>query len=161
MKYLLLALFSFLAIIAQMIGGNNFFLFDFLDLSLILIAYWAVYRSRMQALFVGSISGILLDAVFGLPMGFNGFGKTLAAFVIGQAARRFNISEAWMRFALIASASILNSLCMYALFVLMQRSYNSIFLGASLIQALVTGSVGAAVFAALDSYHEAHARRAG
>ena len=46
MKYLFLALSSFLAIVAQMIVGNNFFLFNFLDLSLILVSYWAIYRSR-------------------------------------------------------------------------------------------------------------------
>jgi hypothetical protein len=60
MKYLFLAVSSFLAIVAQMIAGNNFFLFNFLDLSLILIAYWAIYRSRTEALFVGSLTGILL-----------------------------------------------------------------------------------------------------
>jgi rod shape-determining protein MreD len=161
MKYLFLALSSFLAIIAQMVGGNNFFLFDFLDLSLILIAYWALYRSRMQALFLASISGILLDAVLGLPLGFNGFGKTCAAFVIGQVSRRFNLSGIWLRFALIVSASFLNSLCLYFLFGILQRSLNSVFLGASFIQALVTGAVGVGVFAALDSYSATQARRAG
>jgi len=65
MKYIFLALSSFLAIIAQMIAGENFFLFNFLDLSLLLAAYWAIYRSRMQALFVGSLTGILLDAALG------------------------------------------------------------------------------------------------
>ena len=104
MKYLFLAISSFLAIVAQMIAGNNFFLFNFLDLSLILIAYWAVYRSRVQALFVGSLSGLMLDAVMGLPLGFNGFGKTLAACLIGQVAKRINVEAAWIRFLLIASS---------------------------------------------------------
>jgi rod shape-determining protein MreD len=160
MKYLFLAISSFLAIIAQMIAGSNFFLFNFLDLSLILIAYWAVYRSRIQALFVGSITGLLLDAVLGWPLGYNGFGKTLAAFVIGLVARRFNISEVWMRFALIVSASCLSSLSIYVLFGLMQRSYSNIFLGASLMQALITGAAGTILFAALDSYISAQAHKA-
>jgi len=160
MKYLFLAISSFLAIIAQMIAGSNFFLFNFLDLSLILIAYWAVYRSRIQALFVGSITGLLLDAALGWPLGYNGFGKTLAAFVIGQVARRFNVSEAWMRFALIVSASCLSSLSIYVLFGLMQRSYSNIFLRASLMQALITGVAGTILFAALDSYISAQAHKA-
>ena len=83
MKYLFLAVSSFLAIIAQMIAGNSFFLFNFLDLSLILIAYWSLYRDRTQALFVGSFTGLLLDAVLGWPLGYNGFSKTLAAFLAG------------------------------------------------------------------------------
>jgi rod shape-determining protein MreD len=160
MKYFFLAISSFLAIVAQMIAGNNFFLFNFLDLSLLLIAYWATYRSRTQALFVGSLTGLLMDAVLGWPLGFNGFGKTLAAFVIGQAAKKFNVGEAWIRYVIIASASCLSSFSTFVLFWLMQRSSGSIFLGASLMQALITAGVGVVLFAALDSYNQAQARRA-
>jgi rod shape-determining protein MreD len=159
MKYLFLAISSFLAIVAQTIAGSNFFLFNFLDLSLILIAYWATYRSRTQALFVGSITGILLDAVLGWPLGYNGFGKTLAAFVIGQTARRINVTEHWIRFLLMASASCVSSLSMFVLFWLMQRTASSIFLGASLMQAFITAAVGVLLFAVLDTYTEAQARR--
>src|SRR5512135_2846168 len=102
MKYLFLAISSMLAIVAQMIAGNSFFLFNFLDIPLILIAYWAIYRSRVQALFVGSLAGILLDAVLGWPLGFNGFGKTLAAFLMGQTAKHFNVEDGWIRFTLLA-----------------------------------------------------------
>jgi len=160
MKYFFLAATSFLAIVAQMIAGNNFFLFNFLDLSLLLIAYWATYRSRTQALFVGSLTGLLMDAVLGWPLGYNGFGKTLAAFIIGQAAKKFNVGETWIRFVIIASSSCLSSLSTFLLFWLMQRSSGSIFLGASLMQALITAGVGVAAFAALDSYNQAQARRA-
>ena len=129
MKYLFLALSSFLAIVAQMIAGNNFFLFNFLDLSLLLVAYWAIYRSRTQALFVGSITGLLLDAALGWPLGYNGFGKTLAAFVIGQCWKRINTAEQpWVRFLIIAAASCLSSLSIFVLFWLMQRSASNIFL---------------------------------
>ncbi len=160
MKYFFLAATSFLAIVAQMIAGNNFFLFNFLDLSLLLIAYWATYRSRTQALFVGSLTGLLMDAVLGWPLGFNGFGKTLAAFIIGQAAKKFDVGENWIRFVIIASSSCLSSLSMFILFWLVRRSSGNIFLGASLIQALITAVVGVVVFAALDSYNQAQARRA-
>jgi rod shape-determining protein MreD len=160
MKYLFLAASSFLAIIAQMVAGHNFFLFNFLDLSLILIAYWAMYRSRMQALFVGSLTGILLDAVLGWPLGYNGFGKTLAAFTIGQVAKMFNVEEAWIRFALIAASSGVSSLSIYLLFYLLQRASSTLYLGGSLVQAVVTGGVGTLVFAALDSYNQSHARKA-
>jgi len=156
MKYLFLAISSMLAIVAQMIAGNNFFLFNFLDIPLILITYWALYRSRTQALFVGSLTGILLDAVLGWPLGFNGFGKTLAAFVIGQASRHFNVEEGWMRFTLLAAASFVSSLSIFLLFLLLERSANPVFLGASLAQAVITALVGVLVLAAHDSYQQAH-----
>jgi rod shape-determining protein MreD len=162
MKYLFLALSSFLAIIAQMIAGKNFFLFNFLDLSLILVAYWAIYRNRTQALFVGSVAGILLDAALGWPLGYNGFGKTMAAFIVGQSWKRFNTADQpWVRFAIFAAASCVSSLSMYVLFLLMQRSSSRIFLGASVLQALITAGAAIIIFAGLDTYkriqtHKAH-----
>jgi rod shape-determining protein MreD len=160
MKYIFLAVTAFLAIVAQMIAGNNFFLFNFLDLSLVFIAYWAIYCNRVQALFVGSLTGLMLDAVLGWPLGFNGFGKTLAAFTIGQVAKHFNVEAAWIRFVLIAGSSGLSSLSMFALWALLARPSSSIFLGASFMQALITGAAGAVIFALLDVYAQTHAKNA-
>ena len=161
MKYLFLALSSFLAIVAQMIVGNNFFLFNFLDLSLILVSYWAIYRSRTQALFVGSVSGLLLDAAMGWPLGYNGFGKTLAAFVIGQCWKRFNTAEQlWVRLSIIAASSCLSSLSIFVLFWLMQRTSSRVFLGASILQAFITAAIGILVFAGLESYKRTQTNKA-
>src|SRR5512139_2947706 len=161
MKYLFLALSSFLAIVAQMIAGNNFFLFNFLDLSLILIAYWAIYRSRIQAIFVGSLTGLLLDAAMGWPLGYNGFGKTLAAFFIGQCWKRFNtLEQPWVRFTILAVSSCLNSLSIFLLFWLMQRATGRIFLGASIVQAFITAGVGIVFFAGLETYKRTQANKA-
>lgn len=161
MKYLYLAGTSFLAIMAQMVVGKNFFLFNFVDLSLILIAYWALYRSRTQALFVGSLTGILQDAVLGWPLGYNGFGKTLAAFLIAEASRRFDVEGGWIRFLVMALSSCLSSLSMFGLFLLLQRSSSSIFLGASLMQSLITAGIGVLLFAAIDTYRHVSAKRVG
>jgi rod shape-determining protein MreD len=153
MKYLFLALSSFLAVIAQIVAGSNFFLFSVLDLSLLLVAYWAIYRSRTQALFIGSLTGLLLDAALGWPLGYNGFGKTVAAFVIGQSWKKFNTAEqSWVRFAIIAAASCLSSLSVFILFWIMQRTSNKDFLGASFFQALITAGVGIILFAAIETY---------
>jgi len=160
MKYIFLAISSMLAIVAQMIAGNSFFLFNFLDIPLILITYWALYRSRVQALFVGSLAGILLDAVLGWPLGFNGFGKTLAAFLIGQTAKHFNVEEGWMRFTLLAGASFVSSLSVFLLFLLLGRRVSPVFLEASLAQAVITALVGVLVLAARDSYQQAHTGKA-
>ena len=160
MKYLFLALSSFLAITAQMIAGNNFFIFNFLDLSLILVAYWAIYRSRTQALFVGSLTGLLLDAAMGWPLGYNGFGRTLAAFIIGQSWKRFNTRESWVQFAIIAVSSLASSVSMLILFLIMQRTTGRIFLGASLVQALVTAFITIVLFTVMESYKHNQANKA-
>jgi rod shape-determining protein MreD len=161
MKYLFLALSSFLAIVAQMIAGDNFFLFNFLDLSLILVAYWAIYRSRIQALYVGALTGLLLDAALGWPLGFNGFGKTLAAFIIGQSWKRFNTMEQpWVRFSIIMASSCLSSLSIFILSWLLQRSFNRVFLGASILQAFITAAVAVVIFAGFESFKRSQTRKA-
>src|SRR5687768_8536494 len=161
MKYVVLGLASFMVIVAQMIVGNNFSLFDFLDLSTILVMYWALYRSRMQALFVGSVAGLFLDAAMGWPLGYHGFGKTVGAFVIGAAAKRFNIDGTPVRFALIAVSSLSSSLCVFALLQLLQRAANSTFLTRSLTQALITAAVGVLCLSLLDALERARVNRAG
>ena len=161
MKYLFLGLSSFLAIIAQMIAGNNFYLFNFLDLSLLLVAFWAIYRSRTQALFVGCLTGLLLDAVLNWHLGYNGFGGTLAAVVIGQSWKRFNTGgQPWMRFLILAGASCVNSLSVFLLFWLMQRESGKIFLEASVLKALITAAVGVIVFAGFETYKRSQAHKA-
>jgi len=159
MKYVFLTASSFLAIVAQMIAGNNFFLFNFLDLSLLLIAYWAIYRSATQALFVGSMTGLLMDAALGWPLGYNGFAKTLAAFAVGVAAKRFNLEGSVVRFVLIAGTSCLSSICIYLLSALLQRSLGLAYLSASLMQAMVTGLAGLLLLSLLDAYEQARANR--
>lgn len=159
MKYVFLAASAFLAIVAQAIVGSNFFLFNFLDLSLIVIAYWAIYRNRTQALFLGTITGVLLDAILGWPLGFNGFGKTLAAFAVGQAARRFNVEESWIRFVLLAVASCISSLSIFVLASMLQRSSSGVFFGASLIQAVFTAAVGVVLFLVHDNYFQPQASK--
>jgi rod shape-determining protein MreD len=160
MKYLFLPLASFLAIVAQMIAGSNFFIFNFLDLSLVLIAYWAVHHNRTQALFVGSLTGLLLDAAMGWPLGYNGFGRTLAAFVLGQAWKRFNTRESWVQFVIVAISSLASSVSILILFWVMQRDASRIFLSASLIQAVVTAFVTVLVLTLLKNYKPDLAKKA-
>jgi rod shape-determining protein MreD len=160
MKYLFLALSSFMAIIAQMIAGSNFFIFNFLDLSLILVAYWAIYRSRTQALFVGSLTGLLLDAALRWPLGYNGFGRTLAAFIIGQAWKRFNTTETWVQFTIIAVSSLASSISIVALSRIMQRDSNSIIFGVALIQSLITAFITIVLFTVLEAYKHNRANKA-
>ena len=98
----------------------------------------------------------------GWPLGYNGFGRTLAAFLIGQCWKRFNTAEQpWVRLSIIAAGSCISSLSIFVLFWLMQRTASRIFLGASILQAFITAAIAVIFFAVLDSYkrtqiHKAH-----
>ena len=123
MKYLLLIISSFLAVALQMIASENFFILSFLDISLILIAWWAIYYSRIQALFLASFIGLLLDYALGWHLGYNGFGRVLAVFIIGKTWNRFNTAEQpVVRFLILAAASLASSLSMFVLFWIMLLS---------------------------------------
>ena len=158
MKYLFLTISSFLAVAVQMVASDNFFLFSFLDLSLILVAWCAIYYSRVQALIFGSFTGLLLDAALGWPLGYNGFGRTVAVFVIGQSWDRFNTGgQPAVRFLILAAASLASSLSMLFLFWITQRTVSNDYLGSAILQALITGAAGFIFLFVLERYKRAHA----
>jgi rod shape-determining protein MreD len=161
MKYLYLAVSSFLAVAVQMIASDIFFVFGFLNISLILVAWWAVYNSRVQALFLASFTGLLIDYALGWPLGYNGFGLTLAVFVIGQSWDRFNTGEQpAVRFLILAAASLASSLSMFLIFWITQRTISSAFLGNAFLQALVTAGVGLIFFIVLERHKRMQAHKA-
>ena len=161
MKYLFLIISSFLTVALQMIASDIFFLFRFLDVSLILVAWWAIYYSRVQALFLGSFIGLLLDSALGWPLGYNGFGLTLAGFVIGQLWDRFNTEEQpLVRFLILAAASLASSLSMFLLFWITGRAVSGVFLGSAVVQALITAGAGFIFLVVLERYKRTQARKA-
>ena len=151
MKYLLLVISSFLAVALQMIASDNYPVFGYLDISLVLVAWWAVYYSRIQALFLGSFIGLILDYALGWPLGYNGFGRTLAAFIIGQTWNRFNTAEQpAVRFLIFATASLTSSASMLILFWITQRNTSRVFTGGAFLQALITAGAGLLFFFVLE-----------
>lgn len=152
MAYLFILLLSFLAIVAQMVAVDHFFFLSCIDLPLILTAYWAAYRNRTQALYVGALTGLLLDAAVGWPLGYNGFGRTLAAFVFGQSWKRFNTRETWVQFVILAVSSCSSSLSILILCWIMRRKVGTAFLGGSIVQAIVTAFITVVLFALLKRY---------
>ena len=152
MMYLLILLMSFLAIVVQMVAADHFFLLSSIDLPLILTAFWAAYRNRTQALFVGALTGLLLDAAMGWPLGYNGFGRTLAAFVFGQSWKRFNTREVWVQFLILAVSSCTSSLSILILCWIMQREVGRAFPAGSIVQAIVTAFFTVVLFALLKKY---------
>ena len=161
MTYLYLAVAAFLAVAVQMIADNIFSMFGLLNISLILAAWCAIYRSRVQALLFGSFTGLLMDAALGWPLGYNGFGLTLAVFVIGQSWDRFNTAEQpLVRFLILAAASLTNSLSMFLLFWIMQRTTSRIFIDSAVLQALITSAAGLILFIVLERNKHTNARNA-
>ena len=82
---------------------------SYIDFPLIVVVYIALQRDAWQALLVGTLAGIIVDASSGGLIGAGGFSKTLTAYVIYFAATRVNLENPLLRIPVLASAVVLDS----------------------------------------------------
>lgn len=82
---------------------------SYIDFPLIVVVYIALQRDAWQALLVGTLAGIIVDASSGGLIGAGGFSKTLTAYVIFFAASRVNLENPLLRIPVLASATVLDS----------------------------------------------------
>ena len=82
---------------------------SYIDFPLIVVVYIALQRDAWQALLVGTVAGIIVDASSGGLIGAGGFSKTLTAYVIYFAATRVNLENPLLRIPVLAAAVVLDS----------------------------------------------------
>jgi rod shape-determining protein MreD len=91
---------------------------SYIDFPLIVVVYIALQRDAWQALIVGTIAGLAVDAASEGLLGAGGFSKTFTAYIIYFAATRVNLENALLRIPVLAAATILDS----AIYVFWHRS---------------------------------------
>lgn len=91
---------------------------SYIDFPLIVVVYIALQREAWQALFVGTIAGLAVDATSGGLLGASGFSKTLTAYVVYFAATRINLENPLLRIPVLAAATVLDA----AIYVFWHRS---------------------------------------
>ena len=124
----------------------------YIDFPLIIVAYAALQRNSIRALFLGSIAGIAVDALSGGLLGANGFSKTLIAFVISEIARRVYLDNLLLRIPVIAGACLLDDLVYYGMHRLLgQDMFNPLFvtMAYTLIGTTIAGTL---IYLFLDSF---------
>jgi rod shape-determining protein MreD len=125
---------------------------SYIDLPLIVVVYIALQREAWQALVVGTIAGISIDATSGGLLGAGGFSKTLTAYVIYYAATRVNLENALLRIPVLAAATALDS----AIYVFWHRSLGYApqvaFVQTTSYRLIATTVIGTLAFYLLDSY---------
>jgi rod shape-determining protein MreD len=82
---------------------------SYIDFPLVVVVYIALQRDAWQALLVGTLAGIIVDAASGGLIGAGGFSKTLTAYVIYAAATRVNLENPLLRIPVLAAATLLDS----------------------------------------------------
>ena len=94
---------------------------SYIDFPLIVVVYIALQREAWQALIVGTIAGLAIDAAGGGLLGAGGFSKTLTAYLVYFAATRINLENALLRIPVLAAATLIDS----AIYFFWQRSLGS------------------------------------
>src|SRR5215217_6846590 len=82
---------------------------SYVDFPLVVVVYIALQRDAWQALVVGTLAGLIVDAASGGLVGAGGFSKTLTAYIIYFAATRVNLENPLLRIPVLAAASVLDS----------------------------------------------------
>ena len=93
---------------------------SYIDFPLVVVVYIALQRDAWQALLVGTVAGLIVDAASGGLVGAGGFSKTLTAYVIYFGATRVNLENPLLRIPVLAAASLLDS----AIYVFWHRVLN-------------------------------------
>lgn len=81
----------------------------YIDFPLVVVVYIALQRDAWQALVVGTLAGIIVDASSGGLIGAGGFSKTLTAYIIFFAATRVNLENPLLRIPVLAAATVVDS----------------------------------------------------
>lgn len=81
----------------------------YIDFPLVVVVYIALQRDAWQALLVGTLAGLIVDAASGGLIGAGGFSKTLTAYIIYFAATRVNLENPLLRIPVLAAGSIIDS----------------------------------------------------
>ena len=82
---------------------------SYIDFPLVVVVYIALQRDAWQALLVGTLAGLIVDAASGGLIGAGGFSKTLTAYVIFFAATKINLENPLLRIPVLAAGSLLDS----------------------------------------------------
>lgn len=110
MSQLKIAVVLLLSILLQLSLRKVWEPLSYIDFPLVVVVYIALQRDAWQALLVGTLAGLIVDATSGGLIGSGGFAKTLTAYVIYFAATRVNLENPLLRIPVLATASVLDSL---------------------------------------------------
>ena len=159
MPQLKIAIALAIAIVLQLTLGGVWHPLSHIDFPLIVVVYIALQRHAWQALSVGTIAGLAVDAPSGGLIGAGGFSKTLTAYLIYFAATRVNLENALLRIPVLAAATLIDS----AIYFFWQRSLGrppSVpFMQTISYSVIGTTIVGTLAFYLLDSLFTERARQ--
>lgn len=113
-----------------------------LDLVLIVVVYVSLTAGPVMGVVVGSVAGLVQDAVSSGVLGIGGLAKTLVGFAAGVLGTQFIVTAPLPRFLVFVMATILHAAVFMGLYVLLDlRQFPSPY-AAVMSQAIGNGFLG-------------------
>ncbi len=136
-----------------------------LDLVLVVVVYIALTSGPVTGVLVGTLAGLIQDALPLGVLGIGGLAKTIVGFAAGVLGTQFILTAPLPRFVIFVIATILHSAVFMGLYMLLDLRQFPTPYSAVLSQAIgngIVGVVGAQIFELLPGLRERRrARRVG
>ena len=133
----------------------------FLDLTLILVIYFALQREPLQALIVAAVAGLATDLISGPPalLGAGGFSKVIAAYAVYYVASRVMLDTTLLRIPVLLGASLIDNLVYVGMHRLLGQTPPVPFVQSLAYKVIATTVAGTILLSMYDSYFSAKARQ--
>lgn len=113
------------------------------DLVLVVVVGVAIRAGAAPGLVIGTVGGLLQDALSGGVLGVGGLTKTMVGFLTGAAAQRFLVTSPVPRFVVFFVATLVHALAFAAVYAMLPRMGGfEVPYRAVLTQATANGVVG-------------------
>jgi len=143
------------ALLLQLLLGKYLAFFRYVDFTLLVTVYFSLQRVPLLGMGIGLIAGLAGDRIVGGVLGVGGFSKTLIGYVIAVTSIKFPIEHRLARIAVVAFASLVNTLLFVGLYLLLEQpipyseSFGALF-GMAGRRALADTAVALFLFILLD-----------
>src|SRR2546421_7935168 len=133
----------------------------YLDLTLILVVYFALQREPLQALIIAAVAGLATDLISGPPalLGAGGFANVLTAYAVYYVASRVMLDTTLLRIPVLASAAVIDNLVYVGMNRLLGQASSMPFVQALSIKVVATTVVGTILLYVHDNYLSDKARQ--
>jgi len=131
----------------------------YVDLTLLLVVYFALQREPLYALMVAAAAGLALDALSGGLLGAGGFSKTVTAYSVYFVAQRVMLDTTLLRIPVLAGASLIDNLIYVGMHRMLGQTPSMPFVQALSYKLIATTIVGTVLLYAYDSYFSGRARQ--
>jgi rod shape-determining protein MreD len=161
MRQLTIALLLLVSIALQSALRSVWQPMGYVDLTLILVVYFALQRQPLQALIIGAAAGLATDFITGRPalLGAGGFSKTLTAYAVYFVASRVMMDTTIQRIPVLAGASLIDNLVYVGMHRLLGQTPPMPFIQSLSYKLVATTIAGTLLLYAYDSFFSGKARQ--